>query len=69
MAERISRYMKREPVERNERRRFFDRIKFREDDDKSVNIAKLKWVEKKSKTIEEFVQEFKRETRGSEYER
>ena len=39
--------MKREPVERNESRRFFNRIKFREEDNKSVNVAKLKWVEKK----------------------
>ena len=47
MAERTSKYMKREPVERNRSRRFFNRIKFREEDNKSVNVAKLKWVEKK----------------------
>ena len=41
--------MKREPVERNESRRFFNRIKFREEDNKSVNVAKLKWVEKKAR--------------------
>jgi len=41
--------MKREPVERNESRRFFNRIKFREEEDKLVNVAKLKWVEKKAR--------------------
>jgi len=49
MAERTSRYMKREPVERNGSRKFFNRIKFREEDNKSVNVAKLKWVEKKAR--------------------
>jgi len=41
--------MIREPVERNESRRFFNRIKFREEEDKLVNVAKLKWVEKKAR--------------------
>jgi len=59
MAERISRYMKREPVERNGSRRFFNRIKFREEDNKSVNVAKLKWVEKKARQWRSFFRSLK----------
>ena len=38
-------------------------------DNKIMKIARLKKVEQESRMIEEFVQEFRRTARGSEYER
>ena len=45
------------------------RKKFGKEDEKSVKVAELKKLKQKSKTIEEFVQEFRRATRGSKYKR
>jgi len=42
---------------------------FGEGDDKTMKVAKLKKVEQGGKTMEEFVQEYKRAARKSEYER
>ena len=44
------------------------RKEFRERDEKSTKIAKLKRLEQGRKMMEEFVQEFKRAARGSGYE-
>ena len=41
---------------------------FEKEDEKSVKIAELKKIEQEGKTIEEFVQEFKRAARRSSYE-
>ena len=41
---------------------------FREGDKKLVKVAELKKLEQERKTIEEFVQEFRRVARESEYE-
>ena len=45
------------------------RKEFGEGDEESVKVAELKRLEQESKTIEEFVQEFRRAARGSRYER
>lgn len=45
------------------------RKEFGEGNEKSVRVAELKKVEQEERTIEEFVQEFRRIARGSEYER
>ena len=44
------------------------RKEFREGNKKSTKIAELKRLEQRRKTIEEFVQEFKRVARESRYE-
>ena len=44
------------------------RKEFREGNKKSTNIAELKRLEQRRKTMEEFVQEFKRVARESKYE-
>jgi len=41
---------------------------FGEEEEKLVKTAKLRKLEQREKTIEEFVQEFKRVARGSRYE-
>jgi len=41
---------------------------FGEGEEESVKVAKLKKLEQEGKTMEEFVQEFKRAVRGSGYE-
>ena len=38
-------------------------------EEESVKVAKLRKLEQEGRTMEEFVQEFKRAARGSEYER
>jgi len=43
------------------------KIEFRERDSKAVKVAELKKLEQGGRTIEEFVQEFKRATRGSSF--
>ena len=45
------------------------RKEFGEGDEESVKVAELKKLEQESKTAEEFVQEFRRVVRESEYER
>ena len=45
-----------------------DLKKFRGGDNQITKIAELKRIEQKSKTIEKFVQEFRRATRESSYE-
>jgi len=40
---------------------------FLADDEKTVKVAELKRLEQEGRTIEEFVQEFKRAARGSGY--
>jgi len=42
---------------------------FREGDKKTLKITELKRLEQRGKTIEKFVQEFRRAARGSGYER
>jgi len=42
---------------------------FREGEEESVKVAELKRLEQEGRIMEEFVQEFKRAARGSEYER
>jgi len=42
--------------------------KFREGEEESVKVAELKKLEQEEKTMKEFVQEFRRAARGSEYE-
>ena len=42
---------------------------FRGGDEKTVKVAELKKLEQRERTMEEFVQEFKRAARGSRYER
>ena len=42
--------------------------KFRGEDEESVKVAELQRLEQGNKAIEEFVQEFRRAARGSEYE-
>jgi len=42
---------------------------FGEGEEESVKVVELKKLEQGEKTMEEFVQEFKREARGSRYER
>ena len=42
--------------------------KFGEEDKEGVKVAELKRLEQESKTMEEFVQEFKRAVRDSGYE-
>jgi len=42
---------------------------FRKGKEKSVKVAELKRVEQEGRTIEEFVQEFRRAARGSRYKR
>ena len=42
--------------------------KFGEEDKKSVKVAKLKNVEQKGRIMKEFVQEFRRRAKKSEYE-
>ena len=39
------------------------------EDEESVKVAKLKKIEQRSRTIEKFVQEFKRVARSSKYKR
>ena len=41
---------------------------FRRGDNKTIKVAELKKVEQGSRTIEEFVQKFRRVARGSGYE-
>jgi len=41
---------------------------FREGEKESVKVAELKKLEQEGKTMEEFVQEFRRAARGSRYE-
>jgi len=41
--------------------------KFKEEGNKTVKMAELKKIEQEGKTIDEFVQEFKRAARGSKY--
>ena len=43
------------------------RKEFEERDEESVKVVKLKRLEQEEKTIEEFVQKFKRVVRGSSY--
>jgi len=43
------------------------KIEFRERDSKAVKVAELKKLEQGGRTIEEFVQEIKRATRGSSF--
>jgi len=43
--------------------------KFRNKNNELVKVTKLKKIEQGSKTIEEFVQEFRRVMRGSSFER
>ena len=45
------------------------RKKFGEGDEESVKVAELKRLEQGNKTMEKFVQKFRRAERGSEYER
>jgi len=42
--------------------------KFRREDNKIIKMVKLKKIEQEEKTIEKFVQEFRRVARESEYE-
>jgi len=42
---------------------------FGEEDKESLKIAELKRIEQEGRTIEEFVQDFKRVARGSDYKR
>jgi len=44
------------------------RKKFGGGDEESVKVAELRRLEQEGKTIEKFVQEFRRATRGSGYE-
>jgi len=44
------------------------RREFGEEDEKSVKVAELKKIEQGGRTMEEFVQDFKRVARGSGYE-
>jgi len=44
------------------------RKKFRGGDEEVVKVAELKKIEQGGRMMEEFVQEFRRATRGSEYE-
>jgi len=44
------------------------RKEFREKDKELVKVAELKRLEQRGKTMEEFVQEFRRAARGSRYE-
>ena len=44
------------------------RKEFRERDKESVKVAELKQLEQGGKTMEEFVQEFRKAARGSKYE-
>ena len=44
------------------------RKEFGEGGEKTIKVAELKRLEQRGKTIEEFVQEFRRVARGSEYE-
>ena len=44
------------------------RKEFREGNEESVKVVKLKRLEQGSKTMEKFIQEFKRAARGSKYE-
>lgn len=41
---------------------------FRDGDDETIKVAELKKVEQGSKTMKEFVQEFRRAARDSKYE-
>ena len=43
------------------------RKEFREEDEESVKVAKLKRLEQESKMMKEFVQEFRRTAKGSRY--
>ena len=45
------------------------RKEFRGEDKESVKVAELKILEQEGKTIEEFVQEFRRVAKGSRYKR
>jgi len=42
---------------------------FGREDDKTIKVAELKKIEQENKTIEKFVQEFRKITRESSYER
>jgi len=44
------------------------RKKFGGEDEESVKVAELRRLEQEGKTMEKFVQEFRRATRGSGYE-
>ena len=39
------------------------------EDEEVVKVAELRWLEQERKTMEEFIQEFRRAVRGSEYKR
>ena len=39
------------------------------EDNKTMKVAKLKKVKQESRTMEQFIQEFKRTTRGSGYKK
>jgi len=45
------------------------RKEFGEGDEESVKVAKLRRLEQGEKTMEEFVQEFRRAARGSKYKK
>ena len=62
--------LKVEKVEYESTGEFLTQIKkeFGEGDEESMKVAELKRIEQESKMIEEFVQDFKRVTRGSSYE-
>ena len=44
------------------------RKEFGREDEKAVKVAELKMLEQESKTIEEFIQEFRRTAKRSSYE-
>ena len=44
------------------------RKEFGREDEKAVKVAELKMLEQESKTIEEFIQEFRRAAKRSSYE-
>ena len=74
---RISIYIERELVGRNESwkvefesaRNFLVKLKkeFKEEDNQSAKMAKLKRIEQRSKTIKKFVHKLSRGTRNSRY--
>lgn len=45
------------------------RKEFEKEDNKTIKIAKLKILEQGSKIMKEFIQKFRRTTKGSDYER
>jgi len=68
--ERISRCVERKHVGRSGSRRILGRIKkkFGKGDEEAMKVAELKRIEQEGRTMEEFIQKFKRAARGSRYE-